>query len=88
MIGSRIRMENSPDDIRVIVRIRPISENKSQIISARLGRDYDGDVEVLDEGVDEHSITLGCRVHWRIEQRGDERLYCSRFRKPVEVQPS
>ena len=69
-------MTNLPSDIRLIVRVRPTSEHDAQITSCRLGQDYDGEFEILDEGVDEHSITLGYAPHpsW-------PRRYSSRSRR-------
>ena len=35
--------------------------------------------EILDEGVDPFHSPLGRPVHWRVECRGDEHIYCSTF---------
>jgi len=77
-------MTNSPSEIHLIYRVRLTSEHTTQITSVRLGSDYEGEAKILDEGVDEHSMILGRRVHWRIEQRSEEKLYCSRFKMAIE----
>ena len=42
-----------------------------------------GEVTVLDEGIDEHSSLLGRPVHWRIEQRGSTEVHCRTFLAPA-----
>ena len=66
-----------------IVRVKPISYDSGGVefaITPCLATDFKAEREIIDEGIDDHSFTLGGRtVHWRIEKRGPELLYCSSF---------
>ena len=44
------------------------------VLPARTGRS-----KILEEGVDPFYSPLGRPVHWRIECRGDEHIYCSAY---------
>ena len=83
---SRTLVSKAPDladDLRVarpslLLRVKQHSDNRFECTPciSDIEDDY---VEVIDEGYDPHHSPLGCPVHWRVVNRGDEQFYCSTF---------
>ncbi len=65
---------------RLIFRVRSTPKTNVFALNQRFAEDYAGEMRILDEGIHEDNPMLGgyC-TYWRIEDRGSELLYCSRY---------
>jgi len=70
-----VKVEREPGPVKV-----GIASGLRYVYNHRFGSDFSGEMTVLEEGVDSDSNILnGREIHWQIENRLSEMVYCSRF---------